>query len=187
LALAHQLAEAWLGRGLALNALGRYAEALNAFDRTGPFATSQIEVHIGRGAAFSGLNRYEEALAAYKRALTLKPHHAEILADCGRIYIQLRQFEKALGAYDRVLAIREDMKCAKGDRLYVKLQLSDWTNLNAEISDVIASVRADQTPTAPFEFLAISSSPEDQLQTTKRCIANLTSLPAIWRGERYGT
>ena len=185
LALAPQLAEAWLGRGLALNALGRYAEALSAFDRTGPFATSQIEVHIGRGVAFFGLNRHEEALAAYKKALTLKPDHAEILADCGRIYIQLRQFEKALGAYDRVLALGEDIKCAKGDRLHVKLQLSDWTNLNAEISDVIASVRADQTPAAPFEFLVISSSPDDQLRTTKRCVANLTSLPAIWRGERY--
>jgi protein O-GlcNAc transferase len=185
LALAPDLAEAWLGRGLALNALGRYAEALSAFDRIGSFATSRIEVHIGRGAAFYGLNRYEEALAAYKRALTLKPDHAEILANCGRIYIQFRQFEKALGAYDHVLALREDIKCAKGDRLYVKLQLSDWINLNAEISDVIASVRADQTPTAPFEFLVVSSSPADQLQTTKRCIADLTSLPAIWRGERY--
>jgi protein O-GlcNAc transferase len=185
LALAPNLAEAWLGRGLALNALGRYPEALSAFDRAAPLAANRIEVHIGHGVAFHGLNRHQEALAAYKRALTLKPDLSEILADCGRIYIQLRQFEKAPAAYDRVLALKEDIKYAKGDRLYVKLQLSDWTNLDAEISDVIASVRADQTPTAPFEFLVVSSSPEDQLQTTKWCIADLTSVPAIWRGERY--
>jgi protein O-GlcNAc transferase len=185
LAFAPDLTEAWLGRGLVLNALGRYPEALSAFDRVGSLVTDRVEVHIGRGAAFHGLNRHEEALAAYKTALTLQPDLAEILADCGRIYTQLGQLDKALNAYDRALALNEDVKYAKGDRLYVKLQLSDWTKLDAEISAVIASVRTLQTPTAPLEFLAVSSSPEDQLQATKRCIANLTSLPAVWRGEIY--
>ncbi|MGA8696951.1 MAG: tetratricopeptide repeat protein, partial [Xanthobacteraceae bacterium] len=122
-----------------------------------------------------------------ERALALRPDFAEAwqARDCGRIYTQLGQLDKALNAYDRALALNEDVKYAKGDRLYVKLQLSDWTNLDAEISDVIASVRTLQTPTAPVEFLAVSSSPEDQLQATKRCIANLTSLPAVWRGEIY--
>src|SRR5262249_46076775 len=79
---------------------------------------------------------------------------------------------------------KPDLKCAKGDRLYVKLQLNDWNNLDAEISDVVACVRAQKTPTAPFEFLAMSSSPEDQLICTKQCLADQPSLPALWRGEK---
>src|SRR5215471_3398361 len=37
----------------------------------------------------------------------------------------------------------------------------------------------------PFEFLAMSSSPEDQLICTKQCLADQPSLPALWRGEKY--
>jgi predicted O-linked N-acetylglucosamine transferase (SPINDLY family) len=170
-----------------LNALNRYQEALNAFDRADAAMPGQVEVEVGlgRGRAFHELNRYDEALAAYKKALTLKPDLAETLADCGRIYVRLGQLDKALIAYDRALAIKPDIKCAKGDRLHIKLQLGDWSNLDAEISDVVALVRAQKTPTAPFEFLAISSSPEDQLACTRQCLADQPSLPAMWRGEVY--
>ena len=63
--------------------------------------------------------------------------------------------------------------------------MSDWNNLDAEVSDVVACVRVQETPTAPFEFLAISSSPEDQLTCTKQCLADQPSHPAVWRGEKY--
>ena len=84
----------------------------------------------------------------------------------------------------RALAIEPDLKYAKGDRLHVKLQLSDWNNLDAEISEVVACVRVQKPPTAPFEFLAISASPEDQLTCTKQCLADQPSHPAVWRGRK---
>jgi protein O-GlcNAc transferase len=185
LALAPALGEAWLGRGLVLNAHDRYREALNAFDRAAASTPSLVEVWLGRGRAFYELHSYEEALAAYKKALTLKPDLAETLADCGKTYIRLGQVDKALNAYNRALAIKSDIKYAKGDRIHLKLQLSDWTNLDAEISDVVALVRARQIPIAPFEFLAISPSPEDQLTCTKQCLADQPAHPAVWRGEIY--
>jgi protein O-GlcNAc transferase len=184
LALAPDIAEAWLGRGFVLNELGHYHEALSAFDRAAA-SESNFEAWLGRGRALHGLNRYDGALAAYKKALAINPNLPETLADCGKVYIQLGQFDKALGAYDRALALKPDLKCAKGDRLQIKLQLSDWTNLSAEISDITAAVRAHETPTAPYEFLAISSSPEDQLICSKQCLSNQPSHPPVWRGEKY--
>ena len=71
---------------------------------------------------------------AYKKALSSTPNLAETLADRGKIYVRLGQLDKALIAYDRALAIEPDLKYAKGDRLHVKLQLSDWNNVDAEIS-----------------------------------------------------
>ncbi len=185
LALAPDLIAAWLGRGFALIELRRYHEALQAFDRAGAAMPNLVEVWLGRGSAFFALNRYREALAAYSKALTLKPNLPEALRDCGDIYVQLREFDKALSAYDRALAIKSDLKRTKGGRLHVKLQLSDWTDLNADISDVIASVKANETPIAPFEFLAVSSSPADQLLCAKQNLTDLRLLPAIWRGETY--
>ena len=185
LALAPNIADAWLGRGFVLNELGRYREALSAFDRAAASVPNLVEHWLGRGRALNELNRYGEALAAYQKALSLNPNLAETLADCGKIYAQLGQFDNALNAYDRALALKPEVKCAKGDRLQVKLQLSDWNNLDAEISDIMAAVKAHKTPTAPFEFLAISSSPEDQLEATKRCVAPRLSHPAVWHGEKY--
>jgi protein O-GlcNAc transferase len=174
-------------RARLLMELGRHDAALQAVDQFIAKVPNSAEAWFGRSNVLFSVARHDEALSAAERALALRPDFAEAwqARDCGRIYTQLGQLDKAPNAYDRALALNEDVKYAKGDRLYVKLQLSDWTNLDAEISDVIASVRTLQTPTAPFEFLAVSSSPEDQLQATKRCIANLTSLPAVWRGEIY--
>ena len=185
LALAPDLAEAWLGRGYALIELRRYREALSAFDRAGASMPNLVEAWLGRGSAFYELNRYGEALAAYSKALTLKPNLPEALRNCGNVYVQLKELDKAVRAYDRALAIKPDFKLTKGGRLHVKLQLSDWTNLNAEISDVIASVRAHETPIAPFEFLAVSSSPADQLLCAKQNIADYLSFPAVSRREIY--
>jgi len=185
LALAPGLAEAWLGRGLVLNALERYHEALIAFERTGSSTANSVDAWLGRGSALYALNRYQEALAAFKKALTLEPGLAQTLADCGKIYTQLGQLDKALRAYDRALALKPDVRCARGDRLHVKLQLSDWTNLDRDISDVVACVRAQNSATAPFEFLAVARSPEDQLLATKHCLANLPSPLPVWRGESY--
>jgi len=185
LALAPDLAEAWLGRGYALIELRRYREALSAFDRAGASMPNLVEAWLGRGSALYELNRYGEALAAYSKALTLKPNLPEALRNCGNVYVQLKELDKAVRAYDRALAIKPDFKLTKGGRLHVKLQLSDWTNLNAEISDVIASVRAHETPIAPFEFLAVSSSPADQLLCAKQNIADYRSFPAVSRREIY--
>ena len=185
LALAPDLTETWLGRGYALIELRRNREALSAFDRAEASTPNLVEAWLGRGSAFYALNRYGDALAAYSKALTLKPNLPEAFRNCGNAYVQLKELDKALRAYDRALAIKPDFKLTKGGRLHVKLQLSDWTNLNAEISDVIASLRAHETPIAPFEFLAVCSSPADQLLCAKQNIADYRSFPTVPRRETY--
>jgi protein O-GlcNAc transferase len=185
LALAPGLTEAWLGRGFALIELRRYREALSVFDRAEALMPNLVEAWLGRGSAFYGLNRCVDALAAYNKALTLKPNLAETLVDCGNICVQLGQLDKALSAYNRALATKPDIKWAKGNRLHAKLQLSDWTGLDAEISDLVACVRAHQSPVPPFEFLAASSSAADQLACVTQCMADRPALPVAWQGERY--
>jgi predicted O-linked N-acetylglucosamine transferase (SPINDLY family) len=185
LALAPALAEAWLGRGNVLNLLGRCKEALTAFNRAEGLNSKLAEVWVGRGNSFCELKRYGDALPAYERALTLDSNLAEALVGCGNIFVLLKEPEKALVAYDRALALKPGIKYTMGDRHHVKLQLSDWTNLAAETSELIASVRAEKAETAPFQFLAVSSSPSDQLLCAKRLMIDQPSFPAVWRGEIY--
>jgi len=84
-----------------------------------------------------------------------------------------------------ILALKSDVRFVKGDRLHIKLQLSDWTNLDAEVSDLIAAVRAHEAATPPYEFLAVATAPEDQLIGSRQALAEQPARPAVWRGERY--
>jgi protein O-GlcNAc transferase len=185
LALAPALAEAWLGCGNVLNVLKRSKEALSAFDRARASVSKLPEAWLGRGNSFCELNRYRDALIAYDKALALNPDLAEAWFGSGNILVQLKDHDKALAAFERALALKPDLKYGKGDRLRAKLQLSNWINLDAEVSGLVSSVRANEPATAPFQFLAISSSAADQLQCTRRFMADQPSFPAVWRGEIY--
>ncbi|MGN6748733.1 MAG: tetratricopeptide repeat protein [Xanthobacteraceae bacterium] len=173
------------GRGNALNALRRYHEALNACDRALASDPGLTAAWLGRGFALIELRRHHEALHAFDRAASSMPNLVEAWLGRSSAYVELGQLDKALSACDRALAIKPDLQRTRGGRLHIKLQLSDWTNVNSEISDIIASVRANETPIAPFEFLAISSSPADQLLCAKKELAEHRSLSAAWRGQIY--
>jgi protein O-GlcNAc transferase len=185
LALAPTLAEAWLGRGNVFNLLKRPREALGAFHRAAAINSTSAEIWLGRGNALCELKCYGDAVAAYEKALALNPGLAEAFVGCGNIYVQLKDPAKAHVAYERALALNSRVKYVMGDHLHVKLQLSDWSNLTAEISELVAAVHAAESATAPFQFLAISSAAADQLQCAKRYMADQPAFPAVWRGEVY--
>jgi predicted TPR repeat methyltransferase len=62
------LAEAWLGRGQALQTLGRNDEALAAFDKAVAIEPGLTEAWLGRGLALQALKRLQEAIPAYRQA-----------------------------------------------------------------------------------------------------------------------
>ena len=185
LALAPALAEAWLGRGNVFNLLKRPREALAAFDRAAAINSRSAEIWLGRGNALCELKRFGDATAAYEKAQALNPELAEAFVGCGNVFVQLKDPAKAGIAYARGLALNPRVKYLMGDHVHVKLQLSDWTNLSAETSELVAAVRAAEPATAPFQFLAISSSAADQLQCAERFMADQPAFPAVWRGDPY--
>lgn len=62
--------EAFLGMGNALYVLGRYDEALNAFQQAVDY-DSMPTAYAGLANAFAKLKRYSEAIAAYEKAIEL--------------------------------------------------------------------------------------------------------------------
>ncbi|MEN6341245.1 MAG: tetratricopeptide repeat protein, partial [Methanospirillum sp.] len=61
-----------LGRGNALYALERYAEALAAYDRAVQAAPDRPGPYLARSNALRALDRAEEAAAAFARAMDLR-------------------------------------------------------------------------------------------------------------------
>jgi len=77
------------------------------------------------------------------------------------------------------------MRFAQGGRLFAKFLLGNWTNLPAELSDLVAAVRAGKPVVAPFEFLGMSWSAADQLACAKCATAEQPRVPSAWGGEIY--
>ena len=82
---------------------------------------------------------------------------------------------------------KPDLIGVEGLRLHAKAQLCDWSNFEDESAHLISAVRNGKPNTGPFQFLAVPSSPEDQLQCAKLWAA--THFPPaaspLWHGERY--
>jgi predicted O-linked N-acetylglucosamine transferase (SPINDLY family) len=184
-ALKPYLAEPWLARGLALGIFGNHQAALAAFDRALALDQNFAWASIGRGNVLLQLQQYDNALAAYDRALALNGDFAEAWFGRADVFLHLREYEKALAAFDRAMALKPDIEFAPGARLHMKLSLSHWTNLEAEVSDLVATVRAGKPTASPFVFIGVSSSAADQLTCAKSGLADKPLFPFPERGEIY--
>jgi protein O-GlcNAc transferase len=185
LALAPDLAEAWLGRGNVACALKRYDEALIAYDRALALKPDLAEAWLGRGSVFYGMWYHDKALDAYDKVLLLKPDLADAWVARGDILSEFKRYDEAFAAYDRAVALQPDLDCAFGARLFAKLYLCDWTNLQAETAQLSAMIRERMPASTPFSLFAISPSAADQLQCARRQAQDRPAFPPLWRGEVY--
>lgn len=184
LALNPKLAHAWSGLGNTLCKHNLFNEALAAFDKALALEPGLAEAWLGRGNVYIQLKQYSNASTAYDEALTSKPDLAQAWLGRGNAYTQLKQYDEALIAYDRALSLESYLKYAASNRLQVKQQLCDWTNIEAEIGQVLSAIR-NGTPCFPGVLPSISSSPQDQLQCAKAFVAERNIFIPLWRGEVY--
>jgi tetratricopeptide (TPR) repeat protein len=101
-------ADAHYNRGNALQALSRYAQALESYDRALAIRPGDRQALNNRGVALHALNRDEEALASYDRALALRPDYAEAYNNRANALRALGREAEALASCERALAIRPD-------------------------------------------------------------------------------
>jgi protein O-GlcNAc transferase len=187
LALEPQLENAWLGRGNAFLELKHYDDALAAYDKALALRPDSENAWLGRGNAFLELKRCGDALVAYDKALALGPDLANAWLGRGNAFFELGRYTDAIAAYDKALALDSDLVSAEGARFFAKNSICDWTDYSTECDRLAASVSAKRADTNPFAFLAISPSPEDQLQCAKLWVTEKcpSARNPIWRGERY--
>ena len=120
LALDPDNAEALTNRGVALNALKRYAEALIGYERALALCPDHADALTNRGVALHELGRLDEALKSYDHALALRPDDAEALSNRGHTLHELDRYEESLASCDRALALQPDLAdahCNRGNAL----------------------------------------------------------------------
>jgi protein O-GlcNAc transferase len=187
LALEPDLAAAWVGRGNVLFRLKQYADALAAYNEALKFEPHLGDAWLGAGNVLFELKQYDGASSAYDSALERKPDLAAAWLGRGNVLFGLKKYEEAIAAYDNALARKPDLIGVEGLRLHAKAQLCDWSNFENESIHLISAIKAGKPNTGPFQFLVVSSSPEDQMQCAKLWAAAHfpPATNPLWHGERY--
>ena len=187
LALKPDSDKAWLGRGNVFSDLRRYQEAFAAYDKALSLRPGLAGAWLGRGNAFSDLKHYDEALAAYGKALDTEPDLAEAWLGRGNAFSDLKRFDEALEDFDKALILKPELTDAEAARLYAKMNLCNWKNLNVECERLTASETTKLKGTTPFLFLGISNSSRDLLKYAE--LWTERKFPAVteptWRGAKY--
>jgi len=88
-------------KGAALVVLGRYEEALQAFDKAIELDPQYADAWNNKGVALYELGRYKEALQAYDKAIELDPYDADAWNDKGTVLGKLGRHYEAQVCYDK--------------------------------------------------------------------------------------
>ena len=160
-------AEAYAHRGNVLRELRRLAEAIPSYDRAITLRSDYAEAHNGRGSALRDLRRLEEALVSHDQAIAVQPDYAEAYADRGNVLRELRRFEEAIASYDRALALKPDLTFFAGERLQARMQICDWSQREAEVSQLRQDLELGLPRYLPFVVLSLSSRRKEQLQAAR--------------------
>jgi protein O-GlcNAc transferase len=169
--LAPQFFGFYSNRGNTLREQKEHTAALSDYDRAIQLNPNYADAFNGRGNVFFDLKRHDEALAAYDKALSINPDLANAWLGRGNVFWSLKRYDEAFAAYDKVLPINPDLEGVEGSRLFVKMQLCNWEQLDKEIRDLTNSLRAGKVNCAPFALLAMTDLPDDHLRCAQAWIA----------------
>ena len=150
--------------GVALINQGRADEALAVFLEAARLAPQSAEANNNAGNVLSDLGRTQEAIAYLERAIAAQPGLADAHHNLGVIYQSLKRQEEAAASLERALALAPQAPYTLSYLTGSELALCRWGSVEAHIDTLRAQVR-EGIAAAPFIFVAVSPSPEEQ----RRC------------------
>lgn len=155
LAKAPGFAEGFNNRGVVLQTLNRYREALASYDKAIALKPDYANAHYNRGATLKKMSRLGEALASYDRAISLKPDHAEAHNNRGVLFQEMRRYDQALASYEKAIALSPHHAEAHNNRGIVLMSIGNMPE--AERMFVKASELKSDFPDPLFNLSIIHS------------------------------
>jgi predicted O-linked N-acetylglucosamine transferase (SPINDLY family) len=152
-------ADAHFNRGNVLVELKRFELACASYERALAIAPAVPEVLHNYGHVLFEMLRFEDALRSYDQALAALPGYAEAWYSRGNVLKELQRTEDALASYARALELQPDYAWLYGSWLHTKMQLCDWSDFEARISELAARIERRETATPPFPVLSLMDSP----------------------------
>jgi len=102
---AADLADQYYGDGINFSTIGRYADAVAAYDKAVFIRPGNADAWNNRGIALENLGQYSEAVSSYDKAVTLQPGYAEAWYNRGVAFRKMGRYADAVASYDKAVAI----------------------------------------------------------------------------------
>jgi protein O-GlcNAc transferase len=137
-------------RALALQTLGRDAEALAAYDETLALMPGAANAWTNRGNLLRKQARLEDAEASYRRALALDPRHAGARTNRGVVFSMLGRHDDAAGEFRKLADIDPDNRHLLGGLLSAALPRCHWDSVARIRPRLEADLAAGRAVVSPF-------------------------------------
>lgn len=96
----------WENRGIALQQLGRYDEALASLDQSVRNQPDSSKAWTSRGRILIDWKRYVEAVASFQKAIEIDPVYTDAWSYKGKAFHDLERYEDALLSCEKLLEIQ---------------------------------------------------------------------------------
>jgi tetratricopeptide (TPR) repeat protein len=133
-----EYAEVHINRGVALQTMKRYADALASFDLALALKPGYAEVYNNRGAVLQLLKRYDDALASYDKAIALKPDYANAHFNRGSTLKTMKRHAEALARFDQAIMLKPDHAEAHNNRGVLLQEMRRYDDALASFDKTIA-------------------------------------------------
>jgi len=153
-------------RGNALRELKRYEAAIASYDKAISLA-QHADFYNDRGIALAAVCRHEEAIASYDRAIALDPGSPESHANKAGVLRDLLQHEAAMEGYDKAATLQPELKFLAGARLYARLHVAAWDQVDSQFAQLTARIRAGDAVANPLCVITLSDSMALQRQAAE--------------------
>src|SRR5688572_27071814 len=171
--------------GTALVRQSRLEEALAVFLEAAKLDPSSVEANNNAGNVLGDFGRHEEAIPYLRRALEGNPRLADTHYNLGVAFQTLKRHDEAIASLLTALELAPRSAYTLSYVLWSEMSACRWRELDARVRALRSQLR--EVPAAPFTFLAVSHSAEEQ----RHCAAlhvreKVPARPApLWQGTRY--
>ena len=105
----YQSYQLWNCRGLALDSLERYDEAVIAYDEAIALEPEYLWLWNNRGEVYTKLGQVYQAIADFEKAIALNKQQSFVpWNNLGKLYYQQQQYQEAMITYQNAIAIKQD-------------------------------------------------------------------------------
>lgn len=173
--------------GIALVRQSRLEEALGVFLEAAKLDPRSVEAITNAGNVLGDLGRYGEAIPWLQRALEARPELADAHYNLGIALQSVKRHDEAIASLVKSLELAPRAAYVLSHALWSELSICRWRSFDARVEALRSQLRRDNVPAAPFIFLAVSHSAEEQRHCAELHLREkLQGRPApLAQGARY--
>jgi predicted O-linked N-acetylglucosamine transferase (SPINDLY family) len=155
----HGFAHAYFARGTLRQANKELKAALADYTRVIQLNAEHADAHCNLGTVLAELQQYDAAIASLNAAIKINPRLAEAHSNLAHTLLHLKQLSAAIASYDEAIALKPGLEFAAGMRLYAKMQLSDWSDQDADKEAIALGVQSGAAIATPLIVATLFDSP----------------------------